>query len=54
MATVDSIAALAPTFTGQLLQPADVGYDDARRVHNGLIDKRPALVAPRAELAVSW
>jgi len=45
MATVDSIAALAPTFTGQLLQPTDTGYDEARRVHNGLIDKRPALVA---------
>ena len=28
-----------------ILQPADAGYDDARRVHNGLIDKRPALIA---------
>src|SRR6185503_4116326 len=36
---------LAPTFTGQLLQPTDTGYDDARRVHNGLIDKKPAIVA---------
>src|SRR5215213_9380794 len=32
-------------FPGQMLQPSDVGYDDARRVHNGLIDKRPALIA---------
>src|SRR5262245_11401509 len=38
-------AQLAPSFTGQFLQPADSGYDDARRVHNGLIDKRPALIA---------
>ena len=45
MSTVESIAELAPTFTGQLLQAADTGYDDARRVHNGLIDKRPALIA---------
>src|SRR5260221_14008428 len=45
MSTVESIAELAPTFTGQLLQAADAGYDDARRVHNGLIDKRPALIA---------
>ena len=45
MSTTESIAELAPTFTGQLLQPSDAGYDDARRVHNGLIDKRPALVA---------
>src|SRR5215475_9549795 len=36
---------LAPTFTGQLLQPTDPGYDEARRVHNGLIDKRPTIVA---------
>src|SRR6476620_7760488 len=36
---------LSSTFTGKLLQPSDAGYDDARRVHNGLIDKRPALIA---------
>jgi FAD/FMN-containing dehydrogenase len=36
---------LSSTFTGKLLQPSDPGYDDARRVHNGLIDKRPALIA---------
>ena len=45
MSTIESIAELAPTFTGQLLQPADGAYDDARRVHNGLVDKRPALIA---------
>jgi FAD/FMN-containing dehydrogenase len=27
------------------LKAEDHGYDDARRVHNGLIDKRPALIA---------
>src|SRR5690349_19086577 len=36
---------LAPTFSGRLLRPADAGYDEARRVHNGLVDKRPALIA---------
>src|SRR5574339_1267075 len=40
--TLDQISA---TFSGKLLQPSDAGYDDARRVHNGLIDKRPALIA---------
>ena len=40
-----SVAHLAPAFTGQFLQPADPGYDEARRIHNGLIDKRPALIA---------
>jgi hypothetical protein len=32
-------------FTGSLLAPGEEGYDAARRVHNGLIDRRPALVA---------
>jgi FAD/FMN-containing dehydrogenase len=40
-----SVSDLAGRFTGRLLQPADAGYDEARRVHNGLIDKRPALIA---------
>jgi FAD/FMN-containing dehydrogenase len=40
-----SLAELARTFSGRLLLPADAGYDEARRVHNGMIDKRPALVA---------
>jgi len=39
------VTALASTFTGQLLRPGDAGYDEARKVHNGLIDKRPALIA---------
>jgi FAD/FMN-containing dehydrogenase len=33
------------TFGGALLIPGDGGYDVARRVHNGLIDKRPGLIA---------
>ena len=45
MSIAASVTELASSFTGQLLQPTDAGYDDARRVHNGLIDKRPALVA---------
>jgi FAD/FMN-containing dehydrogenase len=46
IASVASTAAeLATTFGGQLLKPSDVGYDDARKVHNGLVDKRPALIA---------
>jgi hypothetical protein len=41
----ESLALAAPSFTGQLLQPADENYDDVRRVHNGLIDKRPEVIA---------
>jgi FAD/FMN-containing dehydrogenase len=41
----DTVAELAKTFAGTLLLPTDTGYGDARRVHNGLIDRRPALIA---------
>jgi len=36
---------LAKNFSGQLLQPTDADYDQARKVHNGLVNKRPALIA---------
>ena len=49
MASVSSIAdavkEMAANFSGQLLQPADAGYEEARKVHNGLVDKHPALIA---------
>src|SRR5690242_3799462 len=41
----DRLKSLAATFSGALLRPGDDGYEEARRVHNGLIDKRPALIA---------
>ena len=44
-APYDRIDELAPDFGGLFLQPHDDGYEAARRVHNGLIDKRPALIA---------
>jgi FAD/FMN-containing dehydrogenase len=41
----EATAELAKTFWGELLQPSDPGYEEARKVHNGLVDKRPALIA---------
>lgn len=35
---------LGASLSGRLLQPGDADYDDCRRVHNGLIDRRPALI----------
>src|SRR5918995_1856681 len=32
-------------FTGTLIGPDDEGYDSARRVYNGMIDRYPALIA---------
>jgi FAD/FMN-containing dehydrogenase len=40
-----AVTELAGTFGGQLLRPADPDYEEARRVHNGLVDKRPVLIA---------
>jgi len=47
MATLDSerLETLSAGLSGALLQPGDDAYDEARRIHNGLIDKRPALIA---------
>jgi hypothetical protein len=45
MTTIEVPDELAASFSGELLAPDSPGYDEARRVHNGLIDKRPALVA---------
>jgi len=41
----DTAAELARSFAGQVLRPGDAGYEEIRKVHNGLIDKRPALIA---------
>jgi FAD/FMN-containing dehydrogenase len=34
-----------PGFRGDLLEPGDPGYDDARAVYNGMIDRQPRLIA---------
>ena len=45
MTTIDSVLSLGESFSGVVLTPDDSGYDEARTIHNGLIDKRPALIA---------
>jgi FAD/FMN-containing dehydrogenase len=40
-----TIEALRTSLRGELLRPGDEGYDAARQVHNGMIDKHPALIA---------
>jgi len=48
MATTETggqLEQLRGAFSGSILEPGDAGYDDARAIHNGLIDRRPAVIA---------
>jgi FAD/FMN-containing dehydrogenase len=40
-----SIMELAGALSGELIRPGDEEYDEARRLWNGMIDRRPALIA---------
>ncbi len=40
-----AVAELQGGFRGELIRPADPTYDEHRRIWNGSIDRRPALIA---------
>lgn len=40
-----TVATFKASFRGELIGPADEGYDGARKVYNGMIDRRPRLIA---------
>jgi hypothetical protein len=40
-----------PSLRGELVQPTDDGYEDARKVWNGMTDKRPGLIVQCAGVA---
>lgn len=44
-ATKNAIDALKGAMRGQLLQEGDAGYDEARRIWNATIDRRPSAIA---------
>ena len=46
-----AIAALQQALRGRLIQPGDADYDAARALYNGMIDKRPLLIARCADVA---
>ena len=40
-----AVADFAGKLRGELIQPGDPNYDEARTVYNGMIDRRPALIS---------
>src|SRR5919108_82378 len=49
--TDDAIATFQKTLRGQLIQRGDPQYDDARALYNGMIDKRPRMIARCVDVA---
>src|SRR3954471_5967048 len=44
MISGNALEQLEASFGGDVVRPSDAGWDDARRVWNGMIDRRPALI----------
>src|SRR5207302_7439723 len=47
----NSIAELKAKLRGHVIEPRDRDYDDARKVYNAMIDKKPRLIAQCADVA---
>jgi FAD/FMN-containing dehydrogenase len=46
-----AVQGLAASMRGNLIQPSDPGYDEARTIYNAMIDKHPALIAHCSNVA---
>ena len=46
-----TVAELRASLRGTLIQPEDEGYDEARKVYNAMIDKRPRMIARCSDVA---
>jgi len=51
MSLEQSINEFSTQLRGELIQPGDPTYDETRKVYNGMIDKRPALIAQCVDAA---
>jgi hypothetical protein len=46
-----SVAELKANLRGPVIEPRDADYDDARKVYNAMIDKKPRLIARCTDVA---
>jgi FAD/FMN-containing dehydrogenase len=51
VAVAEAVEALRGGFRGRIMEPGDADYDAARKLYNGMIDKRPRVIAQCAGVA---
>jgi FAD binding domain len=51
MSLQEAITEFRGQFRGTVIEPQDPAYDEARKVYNGMIDRRPRLIAKCTDVA---
>ena len=51
MVSEETAASLRSNMRGELIEPSDARYNEARKVYNGMIDRRPRIIARCADVA---
>ena len=51
MSMQQAITDFRTQFRGTVLEPGEGGYEEARKVYNGMIDRRPRLIAKCTDVA---
>src|SRR5437868_9475249 len=51
MVNQEAVTQFRGQLRGELIQPGDPGYENARKVYNGMIDKKPRLIAKCVDAA---
>ena len=51
MSLEQAITEFRGQFRGAVIQPGDAAYDEARKVYNGMIDRKPRLIAKCTDVA---